>query len=209
MGTAIDADRYAHIADEIFSPVYPAIASQILEAGGIREGLCIDIGAGTGMLGLAIADIAPRMEVVLYDCSVEMLAMANGRIGNRPNVHSCLGRAEALPFECHSADLIVSRGSVFFWEDQVAGMNEIYRALKPGGLAWIGGSFGSAAIFKEILTKMKAIDPDWDEQRKERLRLFDEEYFRNVMSSTIVPSYEIAKENPGIWVRFTKKRTAI
>ena len=32
-------------------------------------------------------------------------------------------------------DLVVSRGSIYFWEDQGRGLLEILRVLRPGGLA--------------------------------------------------------------------------
>jgi ubiquinone/menaquinone biosynthesis C-methylase UbiE len=44
-----------------------------------------------------------------------------------------LGTAEALPFDDVSFDIVVSANSIFFWPDQPAGIQEIYRVLKPGG----------------------------------------------------------------------------
>jgi hypothetical protein len=38
--------------------------------------------------------------------------------------------------------LVVSRGSLWFWDDQVKGPQEIYRVLKPGGVAFVGGGLG-------------------------------------------------------------------
>ena len=49
-----------------------------------------------------------------------------------------LNDAESMPFEDNFADLIVSRGSMFFWNDQTKVFKEIYRVLKPNGMAYIG-----------------------------------------------------------------------
>jgi SAM-dependent methyltransferase len=56
-------------------------------------------------------------------------------------VSGVLGDAQDLPFRDEYADLVVSRGSIFFWPDQLAGVKEAYRILKPGGVAYIGGGF--------------------------------------------------------------------
>ena len=40
-------------------------------------------------------------------------------------------------------DLVVSRGSIWFWDNPGKALKEIYRILKPGGKAYIGGGKGS------------------------------------------------------------------
>ena len=50
---------YDRIAEEIFAPIYPQIARDLLEATGIRSGRMADIGCGGGHLGFAIMEQAP------------------------------------------------------------------------------------------------------------------------------------------------------
>lgn len=50
-----DPASFEIIARTIFAPVYPVIASQIIEATGITSGFCLDIGCGGGHLGMAVA----------------------------------------------------------------------------------------------------------------------------------------------------------
>jgi len=52
------------------------------------------------------------------------------------------GDALDLPFKDNFADFVFSRGSIPFWPDQVQGLKECYRILKPGGVAYVGGGFG-------------------------------------------------------------------
>ncbi|MFA7148725.1 MAG: class I SAM-dependent methyltransferase, partial [Syntrophomonadaceae bacterium] len=49
---------------------------------------------------------------------------------------------KGLPLADNFADFIISRGSIWFWEDKAKGLAEIYRVLKIGGTALIGGGFG-------------------------------------------------------------------
>lgn len=40
-----------------------------------------------------------------------------------------------MPFADNSIDLVISRSSIFFWEDRFTDCLEIYHTLKPGGAA--------------------------------------------------------------------------
>jgi hypothetical protein len=47
-----DALKFDRIARDVFAPVYPAIAEQIIVRTGVVRGVCLDIGCGGGYLGL-------------------------------------------------------------------------------------------------------------------------------------------------------------
>jgi len=51
-----------------------------------------------------------------------------------------------MPLKGCSFDLVVSRGSVFFWNDLKIAFLEILRVLKPSGFAYIGGWFCSREL---------------------------------------------------------------
>ena len=50
-----------------------------------------------------------------------------------------VGDVSRLPYADASFDRAYSVNAVFFWPDPVAGIAEIYRVLRPGGLAVIAG----------------------------------------------------------------------
>lgn len=125
-------------------PVYPLIAQQILDDYGIDEGICLDIGTGPGYLGLELAKLT-HLKMYFVDLKSEVLDKARvlveqGGVDNE----TCFMAADVttLPFDDAFADLIVSRGSLWFWADQVKGLQEIYRVLKPGAVAFVGGGLG-------------------------------------------------------------------
>jgi len=62
--------------------------------------------------------------------------------GIEDRLFAVVGVAEAMPFPDNSVDLVVSRGSIFFWDDPAQGLKEVHRVLRPGGKAYIGGGAG-------------------------------------------------------------------
>ena len=126
-----------------FAPVYPALAQQILQDYGITKGVCIDMGGGCGSLAIALARITElRIYVLDIDpAAVRLCGVLVDEAGLTGRVIPTEGDAQDMPFRDRFADLVVSRGSIFFWPDQLAGLREAYRVLKPGGVAFIGGGF--------------------------------------------------------------------
>ena len=117
------------------APVYPLIAQQIVDDYGITKGICLDIGTGPGFVGIELAKIT-ELEMYFVDDKQEALDKAEKNVsacGLNNLVHFTKADVCDLPFEDGFADLIVSRGSLWFWADQVKGLQQIHRVLKPGG----------------------------------------------------------------------------
>lgn len=126
------------------APVYPLIAQQIVDDYGITEGICLDIGTGPGYVGIELAKIT-RLEMYFIDDKQEALDKAKKNVsgcGLDNLVHFTRADVCELPFGDGFADLIVSRGSLWFWDNQVKGLQQIHRVLKPGGIAFAGGGLG-------------------------------------------------------------------
>jgi SAM-dependent methyltransferase len=126
-----------------FAPVYPALAQQIVQDYGVMEGTCVDVGGGTGHLAM---ELAKRTKLTVYNLDIDTDAIRLSGIlvdeaKLRGRVLPIEGDALNLPFRDGFADLVVSRGSIPFWPDRAKGLQECYRILKPGGVAYIGGGF--------------------------------------------------------------------
>ena len=126
-----------------FAPVYPALAEQVVADYGITEGIGVDVGGGSGMLSIAMAEIT---DLTLYNLDIDPWALRLSDVlvdeaDLTGRIRTVEGDAQAMPFRDELADLVVSRGSIFFWPDQLAGILECHRILKTGGVAFIGGGF--------------------------------------------------------------------
>jgi len=125
---------------------YATVAADMLRFCEPREGVWIDLGCGDGPVASALARTAKLSKFILVDPSMEALRRAQARIRGLGVAHRLLpvrGKAESLPFPSGSIDFVVSRGSIFFWEDQEAGLREIHRVLGDHGWAMVGGGLGS------------------------------------------------------------------
>ena len=93
---------------------------------------------------------------------------------------------------------------MFFWDDKTKVFKEIYRVLKPNGMAYIGGGFGTVELYKEVKKKMQEIGPQWEENRKERLESFDALKAKTILGEAKIPIYEIIEEDVGFWILLKK-----
>ena len=151
--------NYDEIAENIFYPAYPEIIEDVIRATGITEGTFLDIGCGGGHLGFALMK-RTNMQGCFLDIqqgAVECAQIRAKELGFEHRSRIFRGNVEEMPFADAEFDLIISRGSVPFWENQKKAFQEILRVMKSGGKAYIGGGLGSLETQREIEKKMEAI----------------------------------------------------
>lgn len=188
----------------LFRKVYPLIAGQMIARTGIRRGVCIDLGGGPGMLGICLAK-ASDLQVVIVDPLSECVELAHENIaehGLGQRVTARTGQAEVLDFPDDSVDLVASRGSIFFLENQLQGLSEIYRVLRPGGWAYVGGGFGSSALRDEIVANMAGSE-QWAMQRDEHKRKRPPGHFEALLRELAIEG-EVGSGDSGTWIVFRK-----
>lgn len=205
--------------------VYPYVASDVLDGCRPEAGVWVDLGSGTGGVGLAVACsknvAAAKSTIVFLDPDAEALthALQRGReqgFGNR--LVAVVGVAEKMPLPDNSVDLVFSRGSIFFWDDQVKGIREIHRVLRPGGQAMIGGGRGSKYpewARREFTRRRQGNRKKGSPQAKEFARLRDPETFRQWAKDAGITDFEVVgqgalpaddpRAGAGIWLRFSKR----
>ncbi len=100
----------------------------------------LDLAAGTGDFARAASELLPSLrEVYLVDLAEEMLAYAPAKKPPRPDLtwHILVADAHALPFEEGYFDAITVGYGMRNFIDRPQALREMYRVLRPGGVALI------------------------------------------------------------------------
>ncbi|MFO7903910.1 MAG: class I SAM-dependent methyltransferase [Pirellulaceae bacterium] len=220
-----EAEGPGEAAKKPLPNLYPYVASDILEWSQPRVGVWVDLGAGAGDVALAVAsskkEAAARSTIVLLDPDADALSRALGKArkkGLENRLVTVVGVAEEMPLPDNSVDLVFSRGSIFFWDDQPSGIREIYRVLRPGGKAMIGGGRGSQYpewARREFARRRHGGRDSDSPQAREFARLRDPETFRRWAKEAGIPDFEVIgqgalppddpRASAGVWLRFTKR----
>jgi ubiquinone/menaquinone biosynthesis C-methylase UbiE len=198
-----DPERMDKLSKGAFKNIYPLIANQIIERCAIKDGICIDIGSGNGALASSIARITD-LNIYSLDISDRMNEIANENIEKERLNHRIfpvIGDVHQLPFSDDFADLIISRGSMFFWEDKKRSFKEIHRVLKYDGCAYIGGGFGSA----ELKDKIK---PSLNNDKSDKINIprINVKEIKSILNQIPIENYQIISDNSGLWILFKKDK---
>ena len=93
----------------------------------------LDVGCGAGELSLALARGRPQARVVGVDISPQLVATAQERGANLPNVAFVVADAATWqPDQDFAPDLLVSRHGVMFFDDPVAAFAHLAGLAAPG-----------------------------------------------------------------------------
>jgi len=138
------AEAFEWVVENRVKHTYPLTAMRMLaECGGIQEGLCIDIGCGTGDLDIEIAKRS-KLKIIGLDIDPDMKPLFEKRVreaGFEKRLSFVVGDAQKMPFPDHHADAIISRGTLTFIPDIPKCLKEVHRVLKPTGVAFLGGRY--------------------------------------------------------------------
>lgn len=118
----------------------------------------LDVGCGPGVLTAQLADRVGAAGVVAVDPSLPFVEAARRRI---PGVEVHEGSAEHLPFPDDDFDLAVAQLVVHFMNDPVAGLAEMARVTRPGGLvaANVWDHAGTSGPLTAFWRAVRDLDP--------------------------------------------------
>ena len=209
---------FSRTSGTVLAPVYGPRAEQIVMEYNLadKEGIGIDLGGGSGNLVVELSKLTTRMHWINADINPASFPhlskiAAEADVGHR--ISMMFADAQELPFRDDYADIIVSRGSFHLWDDKLKAFSEIYRVLKPGGVAYIGRGF-SDNLPVDIACKIRGAQ----EERGNFPKYDVVETARNlehIMKSLEIKEYSIRIPRPpgsegvnyGVWVEFHKPET--
>jgi len=199
---------------------YPYVVQDILRYCEPNKGFWVDLGAGRGQLTIPLIE-ATGNPVLMIDPDVEAmqegLALAREK-AIQDRLLAVVGVAEALPLPDESVDLLVSRGSIFFWDDQAKGLEEVYRVLRPGGKAMIGGGAGSGypawATEKLIQHRKSLLEGEESQKWRHFVKMRRPEQMKAWAQAAALPDYTVMghgalsaadrRVGQGVWILLEK-----
>jgi len=152
------ADRARVYQDGLLGQMHRDIAVRTVDLAlsfGPAPARILDVGCGTGVLLRELSKRLPQArELTGVDAAATMIEAAGAggeaalESGRQPDarLRYLHGRAERLPFDDASFDLVISTTSFDHWVDQRAGLAECHRVLAPGGRLALTDLFSLALL---------------------------------------------------------------
>jgi len=134
--SAPNAAFYDTLTAPVLGGFFTRVARELAELA--PRARVLEVGSGPGRLATRLAELAPDVLVTAVDISAEMVEIANAlaaRSRAADRVKFLVGDAASLPVADASFDTVVSTFSLHHRTSPADGLAEIYRVLRPGGVA--------------------------------------------------------------------------
>lgn len=160
MSFEVSADAYLRFMGRYSEPLAARFAD-LAGVGFARR--VLDVGCGPGALTAELVRRAGAEAVSAVDPSVSFAAAARERL---PGADVRPGAAEQLPFGDGVFDAALAQLVVHFMADPVAGLREMSRVTRPGGVvaACVWDHAGGRGPLAAFWSAVRALDPDADDE---------------------------------------------
>lgn len=142
------------------------LSGQLADLAGVRAGQrVIDVGCGTGALTGELVARLGDAAVAAADPSAAFVAATRERF---PGVDVREAPAERLPFGDDEFDATLAQLVVHFMRDPVAGIREMRRVTRPGGVvaACVWDHAGRHGPLRLFWDATRSVDPDVDDESR-------------------------------------------
>jgi SAM-dependent methyltransferase len=156
----VSADAYMRFMGKYSEP----LAARFAELAGVRRGQrVLDVGCGPGALAAELVSRAGADAVSAVEPSASFAAAVRERL---PGVDVRLSAAEQLPFPDDAFDAAMAQLVVHFMADPVAGLREMGRVTRPGGVvsACVWDHAGGRGPVSVFWSAVRELDPAADDE---------------------------------------------
>ena len=155
MSFDVPADAYTRFMGRFSEPLAVQFADLAQARAGQRA---LDVGCGPGALTAELVKRLGNEAVSAIDPSAPFVAAIRSRF---PEVDIRSGAAEQLPFPDDTFDVSLAQLVVHFMADPVAGLSEMARVTRPGGVvaASVWDSAGDGSPLDTFWRAVREIDP--------------------------------------------------
>ncbi len=189
--------------NSLWEPVKPYLARQISDLYGRKDGSIVEIGPFSGLLfDLVRINVGTSFLMALFpETVVGSLRKEAKRLGlqDKIAIRATDEKLSGIPGD--SADLVIFRGAFFFPSIFKPDLTAIYRALKAGGVAFVGGGFGLHTPL-DIIERIGKRSSDLNRELG-RVRIGKEDLQAIVRSAHLEENVEIIEEG-GLWIVMRK-----
>ncbi len=150
------ADAY----DRFVGRYGPQLAAALVEFAGVEPEIrALDVGCGPGALTAALVERLGAAHVSAADPSEPFAEACRARL---PGVEVVVAGAEALPFPDGAFDAALSQLVVNFMHDAEAGVRELARVTRPGGVvaSCVWDYAGEMTLLRAFWDAAREVDPE-------------------------------------------------
>jgi ubiquinone/menaquinone biosynthesis C-methylase UbiE len=191
--------------NRLWRKIYPYLASQIRERYQRDSGAVLELGPFSGGISVEMARRHPGLDIIITDESSQVLEGLKEEI-NTEGFSDVIDIRKSvfnpLVFENSEFDLVISRGVFFFLDEEGDLLREIFRMLKEGGMAFIGGGYGKdtpPSLINEIADESRELN---DRLGRTRVRV---EALEKIITRSGLDDHCKIVEEGGLWVVIDEK----
>ncbi|MCJ7705942.1 MAG: class I SAM-dependent methyltransferase [Desulfobacterales bacterium] len=196
-------DAFIEELNLLWEPVRPFLARQIEELYGRRDGNILEMGPFSGLIfTLAQKNIGNTYSIAAFPQEmIPLYRQEAGKLGLEERVRIIDSDSSLIGIADGSVDLAIFRGALFFPTLFQVDFGAIYRTLRMGGIAFVGGGFGKHTppeVISQIGKRSEQLNAALG-----RVRVTAESVWDQLRSSSLEEKCEITTEG-GLWVVMKK-----
>jgi SAM-dependent methyltransferase len=150
----------AEAYDRLIGRYGPELAAALIAFARVAPGMrALDVGCGPGALTVALTELLGAENVAAADPSEPFVDACRARA---PGVEVVAASAEALPFADGAFDVVLSQLVVNFMSDAAAGVREMVRVTRPGGIVatCVWDYAGEMTLLRAFWDAAREVEPE-------------------------------------------------